>query len=42
MQEFAKTHFKNVVYVRFDKDPILRNVFSKDFDIERILREWCV
>ena len=39
MQEFAKTHFKNVVYVRFDKDPILRNVFSKDFDIERILRD---
>lgn len=39
MQEFAKTHFKNVVYVRFDKNPILRNVFSKDFDLDRILRD---
>lgn len=39
MQEFAKTHFKNVVYVRFDKDPILRNVFSRDFDLNRIVRD---
>ena len=39
MQEFAKTHFTNVVYVRFDKDKILRNVFSKDFDLKRILRD---
>lgn len=39
MKEFAKTHYKNIVYVRFDKDKILRDIFSKDFDVARIIRD---
>ena len=39
MQEFAKTHFQNVIYARFDKDKILRNIFTKDFDLGRIVRD---
>lgn len=39
MQEFAKTHFSNVIYARFDKDKILRNIFTKDFDLGRIVRD---
>ena len=39
MQEFAKTHFENIIYARFDKDKILRDVFAKDFDVERIVRD---
>ena len=39
MKEFAKKHFKNIVYARFDKDPVLRNIFSKDFDLNRIMRD---
>ena len=38
LQEFAKTHFENVIYARFDKDKILRNIFAKDFDLRRIGR----
>ena len=39
IQEFAKTHFANVIYARFDKDKILRNIFMKDFDLGRIVRD---
>ena len=39
MMEFAKTHYKNFVYARFDKDQTLRRIFSSDFDIGRIVRE---
>ena len=39
MQEFAKKHFENVVYARFDKDKLLRNIFTRDFDLERIVRD---
>ena len=39
MLEFAKTHFKNVIYARFDKDKVLRGIFTKDFDVERIVRD---
>ena len=37
MREFAKTHFENVIYARFDKDKLLRDIFTKDFDVERIV-----
>ena len=37
MQEFAKTHYENVVYARFDKNRTLRSVFDQDFDIDRIV-----
>lgn len=39
MREFAQTHFENVIYARFDKDKLLRNIFTKDFDIGRIIRD---
>ena len=39
MKEFAKTHYKNVVYARFDKDKILRGIFERDFDMNRIVRD---
>lgn len=39
MQEFAKSHFENVVYARFDKDKLLRAIFTKDFDLDRIVRD---
>ena len=39
MQEFAKTRYKNRVYARFDKDKTLRGIFSRDFDVGRIVRE---
>lgn len=39
MKEFAKAHFKNVIYARFDKDKVLRSIFAKDFDLDRIVRD---
>ncbi len=36
MLEFAKRHFNNYVYVNFEEDTILQNIFIPDFDIERI------
>lgn len=39
MKEFAKAHFENVIYVRFDKDKVLRSIFEKDFDLDRIVRD---
>ena len=39
MREFARTQYENVVYVRFDKDKLLRRIFDADFDIERIVHE---
>lgn len=37
IKEFAKQAFKSFVYVNFEEDEILRNVFETDFDIHRIL-----
>ena len=39
MREFARTQYENVVYVRFDKDKLLRRIFDADFDVERIVHE---
>jgi len=39
MQEFAKAHFRNVVYLRFDKNATLRRIFAGDLDIKRIVHE---
>jgi len=39
MQEFAKAHFENVVYLRFDRDATLRRIFSGNFDVDRIVHE---
>lgn len=37
MKEFGRLYFKQVLYVNFEKDKLLQNIFEKDFDIERIL-----
>ena len=39
MKEFAKTYYENVVYARFDKDKVLRSIFERDFDMNRIVRD---
>lgn len=39
MREFARKNYKNVVYVRFDKDVLLRKIFERDFDVARIIHE---
>ena len=33
MKEFAKKHFKNVIYARFDEDAILRNIWPMKLGI---------
>ncbi|MBR1978410.1 MAG: AAA family ATPase, partial [Akkermansia sp.] len=35
MQEFARLHYKNVVYVRFDKEPFIKSSFEKDYNVSR-------
>lgn len=37
MNEFGRTNFKNVAYIRFDKNKALHAVFERDYDIKRIL-----
>lgn len=37
MQEFARLHYKSVVYVRFDRDENMRRAFEQDYDIPRLL-----
>lgn len=37
MQNFAKQAYTNHVYINFEDDILLKNVFEKDFDIERII-----
>ena len=37
MDEFGKTCFKNTAYIRFDKNPLMRTVFERDYNITRII-----
>lgn len=37
MQEFASEAYKNSVYVNFENNDILKELFVKDFDIQRII-----
>lgn len=37
MKEFGARYFKNTVYINFDNNEIMRNVFEIDFDISRII-----
>lgn len=39
MREFAKEHFQNVVFLRFDRDSVLKSIFARDFDVTRIVRD---
>ncbi len=37
MNEFGKTCFKNMAYIRFDKNQQMRAVFERDYEISRII-----
>ncbi|MCD7982605.1 MAG: ATP-binding protein [Clostridiales bacterium] len=37
MREFGRRYFERVVYINFDNNEHMKNVFSMDIDIERIL-----
>ena len=37
MQEFGRRYFENVVYISFDNNERMKNVFEADFDLPRIL-----
>lgn len=37
LKEFAKTYYKNYVYINFEDAPQLQSLFISDFDIQRIL-----
>lgn len=37
MKEFGKNHFKNSVYINFDNNERMKNVFEMDYDIKRII-----
>lgn len=37
MNEFGRLHFKNVVFIRFDRNPQMHAVFNQDYDLQRII-----
>jgi len=37
LQEFGRTSYGKFVYVNFEETPALQNIFTSDFDIERII-----
>lgn len=37
LQEFGRTSYSKFVYVNFEETPTLQNIFTTDFDIERII-----
>ncbi len=37
MKEFGRLHYKQILYVNFERDKLLQNLFVADFDLERIL-----
>jgi uncharacterized protein len=37
MKEFGKRYFKNVVYINFENNTHMKNIFEMDLDIDRIL-----
>lgn len=39
MKKFAETHYENVVYARFDQNKLLRGIFKRDFDVNRIVND---
>lgn len=39
MRKFAETHYEHVVYARFDQNKLLRGIFKKDFDVNRIVND---
>lgn len=37
MKEFGKQYFEDYVYISFDNNASLRNVFELDYDLNRII-----
>lgn len=37
LQEFGREHYQNVVYVRFDRDMLMKESFEQDLNMQRIL-----
>ena len=37
MKEFGKRYFQNVVYINFDNNPRMQQIFEEDFDMKRII-----
>lgn len=37
VKEFAATHYKNIAYINFEEQVFLRNLFSTDYDTDRII-----
>lgn len=37
VREFAKTHYENIVYVNFEEQIYLRELFTPDYDVNRIV-----
>ena len=37
MKEFGKRYFKDTIYINFDNNEVMKNVFEIDFDISRII-----
>lgn len=37
MKEFGKNEYENVVYINCDDEPLMRNIFAADYDINRLL-----
>ena len=37
MKEFAATAYKQFAYINFEDNEVMKEIFQKDFDIERIL-----
>ena len=39
MKEFGAKNYDSVAYISFDSNNLLANIFMKDFNIQRIIRE---
>ncbi len=37
MKEFGRRYFQNIVYINFDNNPRMQQIFEQDYDIRRIL-----
>lgn len=37
MKEFGKTSFNETIYINFENEPTLKNLFTQDYDVQRIL-----
>ena len=38
MREFGKQEYENTAYINFDKNELMRQLFSKDMDVRRLLQ----